>query len=178
MPETERWRVGRTLGRTLYIQGGEEPSKDDRCVGLLDTRELAEQVVAAVNGPDAGELIRLRNRITALEANGSELLDTVTSFDDELDDARKTIAGLMDDAALRDAAIDAAVGLVREWMTPGAPVFSPSHAAEVEALLRKTLGERVVAALSAPHSPADAPPPVTAGIEAHGETTEAQEGSR
>ena len=45
----EMWRTGRTLGRTLYIQTGEQPSKNDQCVGMLDTPELAEQVVAAVN---------------------------------------------------------------------------------------------------------------------------------
>jgi hypothetical protein len=73
----ERWRVGRTLGRTLYIQVGEEPSKEDRCIGLMDTRELAEQVVAAVNGPGAeeerlrAELARAeQHRDAATEAHG------------------------------------------------------------------------------------------------------------
>lgn len=40
------WRVGRRLGRTIY--------RDDQLVGLLDTVELAEQVVAAMNVPVGG----------------------------------------------------------------------------------------------------------------------------
>jgi hypothetical protein len=36
-----RWRVGRSLGRTLY--------KDDRCVGIVDTPELAAEIVEACN---------------------------------------------------------------------------------------------------------------------------------
>ena len=30
-----RFRVGRSVGRTLYIQDGRVPSKDDRLIGLL-----------------------------------------------------------------------------------------------------------------------------------------------
>lgn len=57
-----RWRVGRKLGRTLYIQAGAEPDCDggtngDTFVGLMDSRDLAQFVVDAVNhfyeiGPD------------------------------------------------------------------------------------------------------------------------------
>lgn len=36
-----RWRVGRTLGRTLYV--------DDKCVGMVDTPELAAAIVEAMN---------------------------------------------------------------------------------------------------------------------------------
>jgi len=36
-----RWRVGRTLGRTLY--------RDGACVGLLDTPVLAKEIVLACN---------------------------------------------------------------------------------------------------------------------------------
>lgn len=43
------WRVGRSLGRTLYWQVGAEPSKDDVFVGIMDTVGLAAQVVAACN---------------------------------------------------------------------------------------------------------------------------------
>jgi septal ring factor EnvC (AmiA/AmiB activator) len=39
--ETGRWRTGRKVGRTLYI--------GDVLVGVMDTRELAEKVVVAVN---------------------------------------------------------------------------------------------------------------------------------
>jgi hypothetical protein len=35
------WRVGRKLGRTLYC--------DDVCVGMVDTPELAAEIVAAMN---------------------------------------------------------------------------------------------------------------------------------
>jgi hypothetical protein len=36
-----RWRVGAKLGRTLY--------RDDRCVGMVDTPELAAEIVTAMN---------------------------------------------------------------------------------------------------------------------------------
>jgi hypothetical protein len=36
-----RWRVGRKLGRTLY--------RDDRCIGMVDTPELAAEIVAVMN---------------------------------------------------------------------------------------------------------------------------------
>ena len=35
------WRVGRKLGRTLY--------KDDACVGMVDTPELAVEIVHSMN---------------------------------------------------------------------------------------------------------------------------------
>lgn len=37
-----RWRVGRKLGRTLY--------RDEVCVGMVDTPEIAEAIIAAMNG--------------------------------------------------------------------------------------------------------------------------------
>ena len=40
-----RWRVGRKLGRTLY--------RDDECIGMVDTRALAAQIVDAMNRLDA-----------------------------------------------------------------------------------------------------------------------------
>jgi hypothetical protein len=40
-----RWRVGRKVGRTVYVQLGPEPSDDDPLIGMMDTRELAAQVV-------------------------------------------------------------------------------------------------------------------------------------
>lgn len=42
-------RVGRKLGKTLYIQDGNEPSDTDVCIGYLDKSEYAARVVAAVN---------------------------------------------------------------------------------------------------------------------------------
>lgn len=41
------WRVGRKLGRTLY--------KDDVVVGMVDTPELASEIVGVMNGPDDEE---------------------------------------------------------------------------------------------------------------------------
>lgn len=38
---SEQWRVGRTLGRTLYV--------DDQVVGMVDTPELAQRIVDAMN---------------------------------------------------------------------------------------------------------------------------------
>ncbi|MGH2689035.1 MAG: hypothetical protein ACRDKW_09550 [Actinomycetota bacterium] len=42
-----RWRVGRKVGRTIYVQLGPEASDDDPLIGVMDTRALA---VAAVQG--------------------------------------------------------------------------------------------------------------------------------
>jgi hypothetical protein len=46
-----KWRVGRSLGRTLYIRTGGDDLKADTFVGVMDTRELAAQVVEAINDP-------------------------------------------------------------------------------------------------------------------------------
>jgi hypothetical protein len=43
------YRVGRDLGRTIYRMTGEEPSKRDELIGLMDTRELGALVVEALN---------------------------------------------------------------------------------------------------------------------------------
>lgn len=43
------WRVGRKLGRTVYAQEGDAPSDDDPLLGLMETEEIARQVVVAVN---------------------------------------------------------------------------------------------------------------------------------
>jgi hypothetical protein len=47
MGELERWRVGRKVGRTIYRQVGEHPSDADLLIGVMDTPELAGEVVAA-----------------------------------------------------------------------------------------------------------------------------------
>ena len=57
MSQRRLWRVGRSLGRTLYWQVGAEPSKDDVFVGIMDTVGLAAQVVAACNGATRLEVI-------------------------------------------------------------------------------------------------------------------------
>lgn len=43
------WRVGRKVRRTIYRQVGPEPSDDDVLIGVMDTAELAAEVVAARN---------------------------------------------------------------------------------------------------------------------------------
>ena len=43
------WRVGRHLGRTLYVQVGDEPSGEDTFMGVMDTKELALHVVMLHN---------------------------------------------------------------------------------------------------------------------------------
>lgn len=48
------WRNGRHVGRTLYVQVGEEPSDADQLIGVMDTPELAAYVVYCVNVMDAG----------------------------------------------------------------------------------------------------------------------------
>lgn len=49
-----RWRVGMSLGRTVYAMQGPQASKSDVFLGVMDTREMAEQVVADHNrGLDA-----------------------------------------------------------------------------------------------------------------------------
>ena len=46
---TLKWRPGRKLGRTLYLQVGDNPGYDDKLVGMMDTPELANLVIHAVN---------------------------------------------------------------------------------------------------------------------------------
>jgi hypothetical protein len=42
-------RVGRRVGRTLYLTLGGEASEEDLLVGVMDSPELAEYVAEAVN---------------------------------------------------------------------------------------------------------------------------------
>jgi hypothetical protein len=45
-----KWRTGRHVGRTVYIQEQSDQAGDnDRLIGVMDTRELAERVVQCVN---------------------------------------------------------------------------------------------------------------------------------
>lgn len=43
------WRVGRSVGRTVYAQVDEDPSKMDLLVGMFDTGELAAEAVRCHN---------------------------------------------------------------------------------------------------------------------------------
>jgi hypothetical protein len=39
------WRVGRHLGRTLYAVVGDEPSRADIVLGMVDTEAIAAAIV-------------------------------------------------------------------------------------------------------------------------------------
>lgn len=43
------WRVGRKVGRTIYVQLQVEASETDPLIGVFDTPELAEAAVRAHN---------------------------------------------------------------------------------------------------------------------------------
>ena len=43
------WRAGRSLGRTVYARTGGDDWKADTVIGMMDTRELAEEACAAHN---------------------------------------------------------------------------------------------------------------------------------
>ena len=43
------WRTGSHVGRTVYAQAGDEATKTDTLIGVMDTRELAAEVCAAHN---------------------------------------------------------------------------------------------------------------------------------
>lgn len=42
-------RVGRKLGRTLYLGTGGDEQDDDIVIGMVDTPELAREIADAVN---------------------------------------------------------------------------------------------------------------------------------
>lgn len=63
----DRYRVGRSLGRTVYRAVGDEDSKDDVLLGLMDTRELGQMVVDALNNES--------QRVADLEDQVVRLLD-------------------------------------------------------------------------------------------------------
>jgi hypothetical protein len=43
------WRTGRHVGRTIYAMEGDKPSNQDLLIGIMDTAELASDVVNAHN---------------------------------------------------------------------------------------------------------------------------------
>ena len=45
----DRWRTGRKVGRTIYVQVGDDPSDGDHLIGVMDTPELAQEAVDGVN---------------------------------------------------------------------------------------------------------------------------------
>lgn len=42
-------RLGRKLGRTLYVASPEGDWECDTCIGMVDSRRLAEEIMEAVN---------------------------------------------------------------------------------------------------------------------------------
>jgi hypothetical protein len=48
-PRLPRMRVGRKLGRTLYLQYNDEPSDGDKLIGMMDNEVLARMLVEAWN---------------------------------------------------------------------------------------------------------------------------------
>ena len=48
-PSALPWRVGRTVGRTIYAMVGQAPSEDDVLIGMMDTAELAGEACVAHN---------------------------------------------------------------------------------------------------------------------------------
>lgn len=43
------WRVGRRVGRTIYMILGNEPSDHDVLIGVMDSPEIADEAVVAHN---------------------------------------------------------------------------------------------------------------------------------
>jgi hypothetical protein len=68
----DTWRVGRSLGRTVYRQTADEPSKFDEFLGIMETRELAAFVVHLVNTSDEliGEWVAEQEEIPPLLSEG------------------------------------------------------------------------------------------------------------
>ena len=46
---TAKWRVGRTVGRTIYAMRGAEASETDALIGMMDTPALAKAAVESHN---------------------------------------------------------------------------------------------------------------------------------
>lgn len=82
MTEPRWWRIGRKVGRTIYLQVGAEPSDSDPLIGVMDTSDLARAAVRAHNvdvGLDThAELTRLREgNIAVCEDTGTVARDGV-----------------------------------------------------------------------------------------------------
>lgn len=78
------WRTGRKLGRTLYQRTyTDAPSDDDKFLGIMDTPELAQQVVAAVNALHEREHGGYDPR-TEVEAHaGGDLEQLIAAWEDD-----------------------------------------------------------------------------------------------
>jgi hypothetical protein len=89
-PDRPVYRVGRSVGRTIYRQVGADPSKGDHLIGVMDTRELAAQVVAALNAMAQGRLRQpgdrpewevLREAADEVERDGGTVLTATWAAD-------------------------------------------------------------------------------------------------
>jgi hypothetical protein len=72
--DSMRFRVGRTVGRTIYRQVGSDPSDVDELIGVMDTAGLAALAVAAMNG-GAAEVYHAARRLCACIVASAHLLD-------------------------------------------------------------------------------------------------------
>jgi hypothetical protein len=67
------WRVGRKLGRTIYVVVNDEPSDQDVCLGMLDTSVLAQHIVDLHNAALASKQDVENERMTLSEHRNAEI---------------------------------------------------------------------------------------------------------
>lgn len=101
---------------------------------------LAEDIWARVDEAIDTDPLQLRGIVADLLARVEHAEDAAQLHGERADRWRRERDAIK-------ASVAEAVKLIQGWMTPGAPVFDPGHAGEVEALLKKTIGERTIAAL-------------------------------
>lgn len=53
-----QWRVGRSVGRTLYAMAGSEPGDDDMLIGLVDSERIARCIVEDHNRTRLSSFLR------------------------------------------------------------------------------------------------------------------------
>lgn len=115
-----------------------------------------------------GQVTKHRNDATRWRAKALGAVDEAERLRGELaetrteqEDLRKQLEaesvvsyGFQDERDALKAGIAEAVRQIREWMNPDsdAPLFAPGHAAEVERVLKKYIGERTIAALTTPET--------------------------
>lgn len=63
-PLDRPWRVGRSVGRTIYAMAGEQGSDADPLIGVMDTPELAAEAVRAHNAGYGGVPERTREALS------------------------------------------------------------------------------------------------------------------
>lgn len=82
----DRWRTGRSVGRTLYI--------GDELVGVMDTPELARQVVEAIHATEQARAVGLLRDVVDLAMfcgwSPGRALDRARAFLAEIDAGGET----------------------------------------------------------------------------------------